>query len=139
MAEINLRGRRIPLLYTVYEMKLIQEQIVPLGEIYYKLFGRSREDENDTSQYCGPEHLQTLAGVIRILGNAGLEENGETADLTDKWILRALRPLEINQAIRACLDAMNEGMESEIPSEEENGQPVDATLEEIERKKKRES
>ena len=29
MAEIKLRGRKIPLLYTVYEMKQVQEEIGP--------------------------------------------------------------------------------------------------------------
>ena len=35
MAEIILKGRTVPLLYTTYEMKLIQEEIAPIGKFQY--------------------------------------------------------------------------------------------------------
>ena len=133
MATITLKGREIPLLYTVYEMKEIQEQVCRLGDLQYVIMGRNRDDEED-STYGTPEHLGAITILIRIMGNAGLEEAGETADLTDKKIMRALRPSEIVTAVRACLDAMNEGMASEIPPEPKPG-PVDVVLEEIEEKK----
>jgi hypothetical protein len=72
--------------------------------------------------------------MIRILGNAGLEEAGEVADLTDKKILRALKPMELPEAVSACIEAFNEGMRSEIPEKEEEG-PVDVVLEEMKKKK----
>lgn len=137
MATITLKGREIPLLYTVYEMKEIQEQVCRLGDLQYVIMGRNRDDEED-STYGTPEHLEAITKLIRIMGNAGLEEAGETADLTDKKIMRALRPSEIVTAVRACLDAMNEGMASEIPPEPKPG-PVDVVLEEIEEKKEQES
>ena len=134
MASITLKGREIPLLYTVWEMKQVQEEICPMGDLQYIMFGRNKDDENDRSKYAGPEHLNALAKLIRILGNAGLEEAEKEADLTDKKVLRSLRPMELTDAINACVAAMSEGMESEIPDEKKEG-PVDVVLEEIERKK----
>lgn len=138
MATITLRGREIPLLYTVFEMKTIQEEIAPLGELQYLIVGRNKDDEKDTSKYGGPEHLGAIAKLIRVLGNAGLEEAGEAPDLTDKKILRAMKPGDLVDAVNACLAAMNEGMRSEIPEKEEEG-PVDVTLENLKKKEQKES
>ena len=134
MAEITLKGRRIPLLYTTYEMKAIQEDIAPLGKFQYLIAGRNPDNPEDTEPYGSPGHLGAIASLIRILGNAGLEEAGETADLTDKTVLRALKPTRLAEAIITCTKAIHEGMLSEIPKENDGG-PVDVTLEEIERKK----
>ena len=138
MASIQLKGREIPLLYTVYEMKSIQEEIAPLGDLQYIIVGRNKDDENDTSLYGGPEHLGAIAKLIRILGNAGLEEAGETPDLTDKKVLRAMKPGDMVHAINACVEALAEGMASEIPEKESN-EPVDVTLEEMKKKKAKEN
>ena len=138
MAEIMLKGRRIPLLYTTFEMKTIQEEIAPLGKFQYIIFGRNPDDENDNSKYGGPEHLEAIAKLVRILGNAGLEEAGEAPDLTDKKILRALRPVDLVNALNRCSEAMNEGMDSEFPEKEKEG-PVDVTLAEMNKKKEKES
>lgn len=138
MVSMTLKGREIPLLYTTWEMKEIQEEIAPLNDLQYIIFGRSKDDENDTSNYGGPEHLTALAKMVRILGNAGLEESGQEPDLTDKKVMRALRPAQLVDAVNACMAAMSEGMESEIPAKKKEG-PTDVLLEEIERKKEPES
>ena len=139
MAKITLKGREIPLVYTVYEMKLLQEEIAPLGDLQYILFGRNRENDDDTSLYGTPEHLQAVARLIRILGNGGLEEAGQEANLTDKWVMRALKPWQITEGMGACMEAMNEGMASEIPDvKKESGAPVDVTLEQMNKKKEKE-
>ena len=138
MAEITLKGRTIPLLYTMLEMKQIQEEVAPAGEFLYLMLGVNKDDPEDRSPYGSPEHLNALAKAIRILGNAGLEEDGQEPDLTDKWVMRSLRPAKIQDAMRMCLDAFNEGMASEIPVKKSN-EPVDVTLEQIERKKKTDS
>ena len=49
-------------------------------------------------------------------------------------MLRALKPADLITAVNACMDAMADGMKSEIPEKEEEG-PVDVTLEEINKKK----
>lgn len=134
MATINLKGREIPLLYTTWEMKEIQEDIAPISQAISLVLGRNPDDKKDTSKYGSAEHLMAAAKLIRILGNAGLEEAGETPDLTDKKVLRALRPADLASAVSICMDAMNEGMRSEIP-EKDNDEPVDVTLEEINKKK----
>jgi len=134
MGSITLKGREIPLVYTVWEMKEIQEELGPLSTAIRLVLGRNPEDETDTSKYGSAEHLKAAASLIRILGNAGLEEAGEAPDLTNKKILRALRPSELIEAINECINAMNEGMASEIPEKTKEG-PVDVVLEEIERKK----
>ena len=138
MTTITLKGREIPLLYTVYEMKAIQEEICPLGDFSYTILGANKDDPKDKSGFGGPEHLMAVAKLIRVLGNAGLEEAGETPDLTDKKILRAMKPGQIMDAVNACMNAMNEGMDSEIP-EQESDEPVDVVLEEMNKKKEPES
>ena len=136
MASINLKGREVPLLYTTYEMKIVQEEIAPLSKTLKIILGRNPEDENDTSLYGSAEHLAAAAKMIRILGNAGLEETGEEPDLTDKKVMRAMRPADLAMMVNACVDAMAEGMKSEIPEKEETG-PVDVTLEEMKKKETR--
>ena len=133
MATIRIKGREVPLLYTVYEMKQIQEEIGPLGEAITLVLGRNPEDEKDRSRYLSKEHLDAATKLIRILGNAGLDEAGEAPNLTDKTIARAIKPVELPIMISACMDAMNAGMMSEIPEKEDDG-PVDVTLEEMKKK-----
>ena len=138
MITIELKGREIPLLYTTWEMKQVQEELGPISKAIKKVLGRNPEDENDMSLYAGAEHLAAVAVLIRILGNAGLEESGEAPDLTDKKILRALKPADMAEAVNKCMDAMAEGMKSEIPEKKQEG-PVDVTLEDMNQKKEKES
>ena len=136
--SITLKGREIPLVYSTLEMKTVQEEIAPLGEINYRIYGMNPDDEEDRSRYLGAEHLEAMAKLVRILGNAGLEEAGEEPDLTDRKVLRSIKPAEVVGIINACTQAMNEGMASEIPEKKKEG-PVDVTLEEISKKKEKES
>lgn len=133
MASITLKGREIPLLYTTLEMKRIQEEIAPLAKAIELVTGRNPDDKDDQSKFGGAEHIGALGKMIMIMGNAGLEEAGQDPDLTEKKVLRALKPYEIIDMINACMDAMGEGMASEIPEKEEEG-PVDVTLEEMKKK-----
>ena len=136
MAEITLKGRTIPLLYTMSEMKQVQEEIAPVGEFLYLMLGVNKDNPEDRSLYATAEHLEALGKTIRSLGNAGLEESGETPDLTDKWVMRAIRPAKIQDAMQRCLDAINDGMASEIPAKKSD-EPVDVTLEQLEKKKEK--
>jgi len=134
MVSITLKGREIPLIYTTYEMKQIQEEIAPIGRTISMIAGANPDDPEDENFPTSAKRLEALAKAVRIMGNAALEEAGETADLTDKKILRWMRPDEVMMTANACIEAMNEGMTSEIPKEKKEG-PVDVTLEEIEKKK----
>ena len=133
MASITLKGREIPLLYTTYELKALQEEIAPFSRMINVILGRNPDDTTDTSAFGSAEHIEAVAKLIRILGNAGLEEAGEAADLTDKKVMRAIKPMDLMEKISACMDAINEGMVSEIPEKEDEG-PVDVTLEEMKKK-----
>lgn len=133
MVTIRIKGREIPLIYTTQEMLTIQKDIAPIGKAMRLFVGANPEDEKDDSWYASAEHLDALAKMIRILGNAGLEEAGERPDLTEKTVLRAIKPLNIPECVNACVQAINEGMESEIPEKEEEG-PVDVTLENMKKK-----
>ena len=136
MITINLKGREVPLLYTTWEMKQIQEEIAPMDKAMKLVLGKNPDDEDDMSPYGGAEHLKHVGTLIRILGNSGLEEAGEAPDLTEKKILKALKPGQLTDAIGACINAMAEGMSSEIPEKKNEG-PVDVVLEEIEKKKEK--
>lgn len=138
MVTITLKGREVPLLFTTLEMKTIQEEIGPIDRANMIVTGRNPDDEKDMTKYGSVEHLEAAAKMIRILGNAGLEENGEAGDLTDKKVMRALKPGELPDAVRKCMEAMTEGMASEHPEKKQDG-PVDVVLEEIEKKKDGES
>ena len=133
MVKITLKGREIPLIYTTYELKALQEEIAPFSRMINVILGRNPDDTTDTSAFGSAEHIEAVAKLIRILGNAGLEEAGEAADLTDKKVMRAIKPMDLMEKISACMDAINEGMTSEIPEKEDEG-PVDVTLEEMKKK-----
>ena len=139
MTTITLKKREIPLIYTVYEMKTIQEEIAPLHKAINMVMGNNPEDSEDKGYAGSAEHISAIAKMIKIMGNAGLEEAGENADLTEKMIMRAMRPTDFAKAVNACIHAMNEGMASEVPQEKKNEGPVDVTLEEINKKKEKES
>ena len=136
MVTLTLGKREIPLLYTTYEMLTIQTDIAPLSKAIRMVLGRNPDDDDDMSRFGSAEPLDAAAKLIRILGNAGLEEAGEAPDLTDKKVMRALKPGELANAVNLCMDAMNEGMASEIPEKKKEG-PIDVTLEEINKKKER--
>ena len=139
MVTIKLRGREIPLLYTTLEMLKIQEEVSRIGEFLYTLFGRENGDEESASLYGTPQHLNAVAKAIRIMGNAGLEESGQEPDLTDKWVMRSLSPARIPDAMSACLEAFNKGMESELQDDKKDEGPVDVVLEDMNKKKDQES
>lgn len=147
MVTITLKGREIPLLFTTLEMKTIQEEVgVNFGDVAKLIYGKNpdvgfdiekSDEENDKAAdiFGSSRHMDALGKTVMVLGNAGLEESGKDPDLTVKKVLRMIRPVEIREVINKVLDAMlNDGMKSEIPPKNEN-EPVDVTLEEINRKK----
>ena len=141
MTEIKIGGRTIPLHFTTYEMIAIQEEIgCTAAELREKVFGIIADDENPDefriTVINDPEKMKKLGKLIRILGNAGLEESGKDADLTDKWILRNMKPGLINGYAIVAMTEIVEGMAMESPgmAEQESG-PVDEVLEEQNAKK----
>ena len=134
MTEIKIGGRTIPLLYTSQELIDIQEAIGCTGhQLKEEVFGIRQEDEDDPTSIvfdCVTDGKKTkrLGTLIRIFGNAGLEEKGEEGNLTDKWVLRNIKPGMILPFALVLLAVVNEGNKVEIQNEESG--PVDEGLEE---------
>lgn len=139
--EIKIGKRRIPLFYSTYEMIAIQKDIgCTAYQLKDEVFGITQEDEDDPMSIrlgCvnDPEKTEKLGKLIRILGNAGLEEKGEEGNLTEKWILRNMRPALIMAYAIAALAVITEGNKAETPDAEEESGPVDEVLEEQNAKK----
>ena len=139
MAGIKIGGREIPLLYTTYELVEIQEEIGCTGhQLRDEVFGIHLADENDPSSVvfdCVTDGKKTkkLGTLIRILGNAGLEEQGEEPNLTDKWVLRNMKPGLLLVYALGAFAVINEGNQMEAKQEETG--PVDEGLEEEQAKK----
>ena len=141
MTEIKIGGRIIPLLYTTYEMIAIQEEIGCTSfQLKDEVFGIRLENEDDPTSIridvgTDPEKTKKMAKLIRILGNAGLEENGEEPDLTEKWIMRNMKPAMIVPYAVLVMREISEGNQMETPDREGEKGPVDEGLEEQQAKK----
>lgn len=141
MTEIKMGGRIIPLMFTTFEMIAIQRDIgCTASELREKVFGIVEDEDNpDNTRMTvahDPDKLEKLGTLIRILGNAGLEENGQEPNLTDKWVLRHMKPGYISGYAVLAMAEVVDGMMMESPalSEDESG-PVDEVLEEQRTKK----
>ena len=141
MTTIEIGGRKIPLLYTTCELIEIQKAIGCTGfQLKTEVFGVHLENEDDPDSVAmdvirNPEKIEKLCKLIRIMGNAGLEENGETADLTDKWVRRHIKPVMILPYAVMTLAEVMEGNRMESPKTEGNRGPIDEGLEEENEKK----
>ena len=140
MTEIKIGGRTIPLLYTTCELVAIQKELGCTGfQLKDQVFGLRQTDEDDPESIVfdcvnEPEKAEKLCRLIRILGNAGLEENGEEPDLTDKWVMRKIKPSMILPYAWITVAEVIEGNKMEY-SEKKNDGPVDEGLEEQNAKK----
>ena len=141
LPTIKIGGREIPLLYTTCELIDIQEEIGCTGaQLRDEVFGIRMRDEDDPNSIvfdCVTQAKKTknLGKLIRILGNAGLEDEGKEADLTDKWVLRNIKPGLIITYALAAWAVINEGNKIESTRQKEEEGPVDEGLEEENAKK----
>ena len=135
MTEIKIGGRMIPLLYTTFEMIAIQEEIgCTAYELRDEVFGIRQLDEDDPTSLTfdvmkDAGKTKKLGTLIRILGTAGLEEKGDEPDLTDKWVLRNMKPAMILPYCVTVMAEITAGNTVESVKKEEEG-PVDEVLEE---------
>ena len=139
---LKIGGREIPLYYSTYETIAIQRDIgCTAFQLNEEVFGIFREDEDDPESGLRFEVLKDmektrkLGTLIRILGNAGLEEEGKEADLTDKWILRHIKPAMIMAYVVTIIQIIADGNKIEVPKSESDKGPVDEGLEEQNAKK----
>ena len=139
--EIEIGGRKIPLMLTTFESIAIQEEIgCTVAQIRDHVLGIEFNLETDkfTCRLAGDtEKLKLFGRLIRILGNAGLEEAGEKPDLMDKWVLRHIPYTMVIPMMMIVWDVVNDAMKTEIKPPQDG--PVDEGLEEENRKKERES
>ena len=141
LPTIKIGGREIPLFYSTMELIAIQEEIgCTAFQLNDVVFGIKKDEEDEDSQVrfgvvTDAEKTKKLGTLIRILGNAGLEEEGKEADLTDKWILRHIKPGMIMVYVIALIAVLTEGNKIESTRKEEENGPVDEGLEEENAKK----
>ena len=115
---VEIGGRVIPLKYTMRELADMEEQIGTMDQFRDLILeGRKR--------------LRNMAAAIRIMGNAGLKEEGQEPDLTDDGVLDAMDPNKMKSYQIAVLAAFTGGWKMETEEDKEH----DLVLEEIERKK----
>ena len=141
LPTIKIGGREIPLYYSSYEMIAFQEDIgctaFQLNDVVFGI-KRDDEDEDNTVRFgvlTDTEKLKKLGTLIRILGNAGLEQEGKDGDLTDKWVLRHIKPGMIMVYVVALVAVITEGNRIESTRKDEENGPVDEGLEEENAKK----
>ena len=141
LPTIKIGGREIPLFYSTMELISIQDEIgCTAFQLNDAVFGIKKDDEDEDSQVrfgvvTDAEKTKKLGTLIRILGNAGLEEAGKEPDLTDKWILRNIKPGMIMVYVIALIAVLTEGNKIESTRKEEEKGPVDEGLEEENAKK----
>ena len=141
LPTIKIGGREIPLFYSSLEMVDIQKDIgCTAFQLNDEVFGIHLEDEDDPSSVrfgviTDGDKLEKFGKLIRILGNAGLEEEGREPDLTDRWILRHMKPGMIMVYVIAVVAVISEGNKIESTKTEEEQGPVDEGLEEQNAKK----
>ena len=147
LPEIKIGKRSIPLYYSTYETIAIQREIgCTAFQLKDTVFGTETIDEDKDITLDNirltvdkdPDKMEKLGKLICILGNAGLEENGQEPDLTAKWILRNMKPVMIPIYAMAVMGVIVAGNIMEA-KEENTGEPTDVILEEEKAKKQPET
>ena len=119
---IKIGGREIPLRFRMNQFAQIEEEIGNLGEIKDLILN-------------GKKRIRNCVGVIRIMGNAGLQHAGEKPDLTDEWLMENMDPYNLLAYQTGILACMTRESESEAKNEKDENTERDMVLEEIQEKK----
>ena len=141
LPAIKIGGREIPLFYSSLEMVDIQKDIgCTAFQLNEEVFGIHLEDEDDPDSVrfgviTDGDKLEKFGKLIRILGNAGLEEEGREPDLTDRWILRHMKPGMVMVYVIAVVAVISDGNKIESITQKEEQGAVDEGLEEQNAKK----
>ena len=137
--DIRIGNRTVPMTLTTFEMIAIQEEIgCTVGQLRDQVFGLEQNLETDEYSFRmveDKERLKKFGTLIQILGNAGLEQEGKEPDLTDKWVLRSIKPGMIMVYVIALVAVITEGNKIESTTPDEEKGPVDEGLEEQNAKK----
>ena len=141
LPSIKIGGREIPLFYSSLELVDIQKEIGCTSfQLNEEVFGIHLEDEDDPGSVrfgviTDGDKLEKFGKLIRILGNAGLEEEGREPDLTDRWILRHMKPGMVMVYVIAVVAVISDGNKIESITQKEEQGAVDEGLEEQNAKK----
>ncbi len=139
---LKIGGREIPLYYSTYETIQIQRDIgCTAFQLNEQVFGMEKIDEEEDASLENvkltvvndPDKMEKLGKLIRIIGNAGLEQNGQEPDLTDKWVLRNMKPAMLMLYAVVMMAVITEGNIMEARDEKKG--PVDEVLQEENAKK----
>lgn len=148
LPEIKIGKRSIPLFYSTYETIAIQREIgCTAFQMNEKVFGTQIIDEDKDPTLDNiritvandPEKMEKLGILISILGNAGLEESGQEADLTAKWVLRNMKPVMIPIYAMAVMGVIVAGNIMEAKEDKPKNEETDVILEEEKAKKQPEN
>ena len=148
MPEIKIGKRSIPLFYSTYETIAIQREIgCTAFQLKDTVFGTETIDEDKEPTLDNirltvdkdPDKMEKLGILIKILGNAGLEENGQEPDLTAKWILRNMKPVMIPIYAMVLMGVIVAGNIMEAKEEKPKNEETDVILEEENAKKQPET
>ena len=119
---VKIGGREIPLRFRMNQFAQIEEEIGNLAEIKNLILN-------------GKKRIRNCVGVIRIMGNAGLQHAGEKPDLTDEWLMENMDPYNLLAYQTGILACMTKESESEAKNEKDENTERDMVLEEIQTKK----
>ena len=148
MPEIKIGKRSIPLFYSTYETIAIQREIgCTAFQLKDTVFGTETIDEDKEPTMDNirltvdkdPDKMEKLGILIKILGNAGLEESGQEPDLTAKWILRNMKPVMIPIYAMAVMGVIVAGNIMEAKEDKPKNEETDVILEEENAKKQPEN
>ena len=144
MPELKIGKRIIPLYYSTYETIAIQREIgCTAFQLNDQVFGVEMIDEEKEKTMDNirltvandPEKIERLGKLIRILGNAGLEESGQEGDLTDKWVLRNMKPAMVLIYAVGVMAVISQGNMMETKEDKPKQEETDVVLEEEQAKK----
>ena len=148
MPEIKIGKRSIPLFYSTYETIAIQREIgCTAFQLKDTVFGTETIDEDKEPTMDNirltvdkdPDKMEKMGILIKILGNAGLEESGQEPDLTAKWILRNMKPVMIPIYAMVLMGVIVAGNIMEAKEDKPKNDETDVILEEENAKKQPEN
>ena len=148
LPEIKIGKRSIPLYYSTYETISIQREIgCTAFQLKDTVFGTETIDEDKDITLDNirltvdkdPDKMEKLGILIKILGNAGLEESGQEPDLTAKWILRNMKPVMIPIYAMVLMGVIVAGNIMEAKEDKPKNEETDVILEEENAKKQPEN
>ena len=119
---VKIGDRKIPLRFRMREFKQIEEEIGPFMEVRNMIIK-------------GKNRIRNTIGVIRIMGNGGLKEEGQEPDLTDEWLEENMDPFSLTTYQVAVVTCLANENASEAAKEKNENKERDLVLEEIEEKK----